>query len=158
MFSPNLREGETGRRDLSSFPLPRWRHWSLCCLSQRQRFPPIERANALESTVLIERKRCARGDNLVERSRCAREHHDDDDGDYNDTVTCAELLLAFGEQSDSFNTQRLEAIAKAWPDPEEAGEVWAEYFEELADLFESLARTWLTQSARSLSECSRLPH
>ncbi len=77
------------------------------------------------------------GDNLVERSHCAREHHDDDEGDDNDTVTCAELLLAFGEQSGDYNTQRLEALAKAWPDPEEAGEVWAEYFEELADLFEA---------------------
>ncbi len=74
-------------------------------------------------------------DDLVERSHCAREHHDDD-GDDDDTATCAELLLAFGEQSDNLNTLRLEAIAKAWPDPEETGEVWAEYFEELADLFE----------------------
>ena len=81
-------------------------------------------------------------DNLVERSHCAREHHDDDDSDDNDdkddndTATCAELLFAFGEQSQNFNVQRLEALAEAWPDPEEAGEVWAEYFEALADLFE----------------------
>ena len=32
--------------------------------------------------------------------------------------------------------QRLEALAKAWPDPEETGEAWADYFEALADLFE----------------------
>ena len=66
----------------------------------------------------------------------AASDRDDDGDDDKDTVTCAELLLAFGEQSDNFNTQRLEAMAKAWPDPEETGEVWAEYFEELAELFE----------------------
>ena len=81
------------------------------------------------------------GNNLVERSHCDREHHhddDDDDGDDSHTATCAELLVAFGEQSDNYNTQRLEAMAKAWPDPEETGEVWADYFEALADLFEEV--------------------
>ena len=62
----------------------------------------------------------------------------DDDRDDNHAATCAELLAAFGEQADHFNTQRLEARAEAWPDPEEKGEVWAEYFEALADLFEEL--------------------
>ena len=75
-------------------------------------------------------------DDLTERSHCAREHDDDDDSDDNDAATCEELLVAFGEKSDGFNTQRLEALAKAWPDPEETGEVWAEYFEALSDLFE----------------------
>ena len=60
----------------------------------------------------------------------------DKDDDDNDTATCLGLLAAFGKQSDNFNTQLFEALAKAWPDPEETGEVWAEYFEELADLFE----------------------
>ena len=50
--------------------------------------------------------------------------------------TCEELLFAFGEQSHNFNMERLEALAEARPDPEAIGEVWAEYYEELADLFE----------------------
>ena len=62
----------------------------------------------------------------------------DDDGDDNHTAICAELFAAFGEQADHFNTERLEELPEAWPDPEEIGEVWAEYFEALADLFEEL--------------------
>ena len=77
---------------------------------------------------------------LISATTAASDRHDDDDGD-NDTATCAdlllvELLLEFGGRSDDLNNQRIEALAKARSDPEEAGEVWAEYFEELADLFE----------------------
>ena len=65
---------------------------------------------------------------------------DDDDDDDNDTTTCAGLLASFGEESDHYNTRRIEALAKAPPDPEETGEVWAEYFEALADLFEEFGK------------------
>ena len=60
----------------------------------------------------------------------------DDDGDDHHTATCAGLSDTFNEQADHFSTQLVEARAEAWPDPEETGEVWAEYFEALADLFE----------------------
>ena len=66
----------------------------------------------------------------------AASDRDVDDDDDNDAATCGQLLFAFGEKSHYFNTERLEAMARAWPDPEETGEVWAEYFEELAELFE----------------------
>ncbi len=133
MFSPSFREGKDVKKRpfLASFaalaslvvvllisaPTVSSDRASECAREHRS---GRARANVLESN------------NLVERSHCARE----DDGDDNITATCEELLLAFGKQSDSFNTQRLEALTEAWPDPEEIGEVWAEYFEALAELFE----------------------
>ena len=62
--------------------------------------------------------------------------HGDDEGDDQDTATCDGLREAFDEQAHDFDTQLFEAMAKAWPDPEETGDVWGEYFEALADLFE----------------------
>ena len=66
----------------------------------------------------------------------AASDRDDDDDDDNYAADCPELLIAFGKQLNHFNALRIKALAKAPSDPEEIGEVWAEYFEELADLVE----------------------